>query len=110
MLAVRLTGADPKNVGFYATLGSTHGCESVRCRVGRGNAGILPPLLPDKRELRWHASALAIRRADGKDQIPLAEKRPVSGKDRVARVVDARCFGGSAVQLDNLKVFPRAQI
>src|SRR5258708_18036581 len=78
--------------------------------VGRARPGILPPLLPDERKLRWHATALTIRRTDGKDQIPLLEKRPVSGKDRVARVVNARRFCGRAIQFDDLKFFTGSQV
>src|SRR6266404_9410369 len=65
--------------------------------------------MPDERELCRRAAAFAIRRADGEDQIPLSEKRLVSGKDRVARVVNARGFGGRAVQFDDLKVSSGAQ-
>ena len=39
----------------------------------------------------------AIRRTDSEDQFPLLEKRPISGEDGVARVVNARCLGSRAV-------------
>ena len=47
---------------------------------------------------------------DGKDQVPLLEKRPVSRKDRVACVVDARCFRGRTVEFDDLEIFSGAKI
>src|SRR5258706_11959538 len=78
--------------------------------MARGDAALLPPLLPDERELRRRTTAFAIRRADGENQIPLLEKRPVSGKDRVARVVNARCLGRRAVQFDDLKIASGSQI
>ena len=56
--------------------------------------------MPDEYEARRRRTAFAIRCTDGEDQIPLSEKRSVGGKDRVARVVNARCFGGSAVQFE----------
>ena len=71
---------------------------------------MLTPLLPNERELRRRTTAFAIRRTDGENQIPLLEKRPVSGKDRVARVVNARCLGSRAVQFDDLKVASGSQI
>lgn len=50
--------------------------DSVRCRVSSGKTGIVPPVSPEEPELGRHATAFAIRRADGEDRIPLPEKRP----------------------------------
>ena len=40
----------------------------------------------------------------------MPKQRPVSDKDRVARVVNARCFGGGAIQFDDLEIRSSAQI
>src|SRR5437867_147389 len=43
-------------------------------------------------------------------QVPLPEQRPVGGEKRVARVVNARCFGSRAVQFDDLEIPSSAKI
>ena|SRR6516165_2857649 len=45
-----------------------------------------------------------VPRSDCEHQAPLPEKRSVRQEKRVARVVDAGCFRGGAVELDDLEV------
>ncbi len=66
--------------------------------------------MPDKRKLRRGASAFAIRRANGKNQIPLPEQRSIGGEERVTRVINARGFGGRTVEFDDLEVSSGSQI
>src|SRR4051812_41078371 len=89
---------------------TVHIVASIRRRVGRSQLGIFPPLLPDERKLRRRAPAFAIGCANGEDQVPLAKKRPISGKDRITCVVNAGCLRSRAVKLNDLKVFSGSQL
>src|SRR5437773_999176 len=73
--------------------------QRIRSREGDG----LSPLAPKQRQFRRHRAAPSIRCTDREDEFPLPEERPISGEERIARVVNARGFGRRAVELDDLK-------
>lgn len=52
----------------------------------------------------------AVGRADGEDQLPLSEENSIGRKQRCPRIVNARSFRGSAIELDDLKISSGTQV
>src|SRR5438105_15228319 len=55
-------------------------------------------------------AAGAVGRADGEDQLPLSKENSISRPQRCARIVNARGFRGSAIELDDLKISSCTQV
>src|ERR1044071_2615453 len=52
----------------------------------------------------------AVGRANGEDQLPLSEENSIGRKQRCPRIVNARSFRGSAIELDDLKISSGTQV
>src|SRR5438046_2225247 len=77
--------------------------QSVRGRVGRKNPGRFAPLAPKQGKPGRRRAQPPVRGADGKDEVPLSEKRPVGRAEGVAGIVDVRGLSRRTVELDDLK-------
>src|SRR5213079_684468 len=71
---------------------------------------VLSPFPPKRAQRRRAAASCAIGRTDGEDQLPLAKQGAVSRDERVARVINAGGFRGSAVQLHDFEISPLFEI
>src|SRR5436190_24324246 len=52
----------------------------------------------------------AVGCADGEDQLPLSEENSIGRKERCPRIVNARSFRGSAIELDDLQISSGTQV